>query len=130
MYETMIAAPTMYVEPVRSEFLYKFNKVDPEKGKELDEKLRTIQCELVVNIATHGFATEETLKIYNTISKARSYENLQKIHPLSSGLGVAKDVVGAAGTSGSVTISTSPKRLASSSSMSASDMCEFISVSK
>lgn len=140
MYETMIAAPTMYVEPVRSDFLYKFNKVDPETGKEFDEKLRNIQCELVVNIATHGVATKETLEIYNAISEARSYANLRMFHPLrtngleqtsSRGGGASSERSGVSGAEGTVIKgASSSRRLASSSSMSTSDICELISSSK
>lgn len=120
----------MHIASTRSDFLYKFNNVDPEKGKELDSKLRQIQCDLIINVATHGIADEQTLKIYDKINKARSYANLRKIHPLETALtesdaasgSATSGSVGATGMSSSSSQSSKSSALSSSSSISKSDI--------
>lgn len=121
----------MHIPSTRSDFLYKFNKVDPQKGKELDTKLRQIQCDLIINVATHELADEQTLKIYEKINEARSYGHLRKIYPLddntdavasSADAEATSGSVGATGSSSSGSQSSKSSALSSSSSISKLDI--------
>jgi len=101
IFQAMTQRPMKVKIKQRSSFIWKnVNGIEPTRGQVLYNEIYALEEQLLKHVQETGYANEETIALYEKLSRAQSYDFIRKLYPSDPSSPIARSLMDSDGAIG------------------------------